>query len=183
MRKLKYHEYRLLRKADFLRWKRESDSREVRVVRRYRLSSPAEYHSYNKVVGDAQRLVRLLTLLPKDDAVRIKRTDALLTKLYDMGLISDKTNLLAVSKVSVSSVCRRRLPVVMVRMKFAQTLQEATSLIEQGHVRIGPTTVKNPAMLVARAREDFITWVDSSKIKRKVQQYNDQLDDYDLLNA
>jgi U3 small nucleolar ribonucleoprotein protein IMP3 len=29
--------------------------------------------------------------------------------------------------------------------------------------------------------EDFVTWVDTSKIKRKVMQYNDQLDDYDLL--
>jgi U3 small nucleolar ribonucleoprotein protein IMP3 len=30
--------------------------------------------------------------------------------------------------------------------------------------------------------EDFVTWVDTSKIKRKVLQYNDRLDDYDLLN-
>lgn len=30
--------------------------------------------------------------------------------------------------------------------------------------------------------EDFVTWVDTSKIRRKVMQYNDKLDDYDLLN-
>ncbi len=29
--------------------------------------------------------------------------------------------------------------------------------------------------------EDFVTWVDTSKIKRAVQKYNDKLDDYDLL--
>lgn len=29
--------------------------------------------------------------------------------------------------------------------------------------------------------EDFVTWVDTSKIKRKVLKYNDKLDDYDLL--
>ena len=29
--------------------------------------------------------------------------------------------------------------------------------------------------------EDFVTWVDTSKIKRKVLRYNDKLDDYDLL--
>jgi ribosomal protein S4 len=28
--------------------------------------------------------------------------------------------------------------VVMVRMKFAETLREATTFIEQGHVRVGP---------------------------------------------
>lgn len=183
MRKLKFHEYRLLRRSDFLRWKRESDSREVRVVRRYRLGGPDEYHSYNKLVGDIKHTITLLKALPKDDKVRVKRTTELLTKLYDMGIIADKTNLLPASKVSVSAICRRRLPVVLTRLKFTQTLQEATSLIEQGHVRIGPTIVKDPALIVPRAREDFITWVDSSKIKRKVQTYNEQVDDYDLLNA
>ncbi len=34
----------------------------------------------------------------------------------------------------------------------------------------------------ARNMEDFVTWVDTSKIKRKVLQYNDRLDDYDLLS-
>jgi U3 small nucleolar ribonucleoprotein protein IMP3 len=29
--------------------------------------------------------------------------------------------------------------------------------------------------------EDFVTWVDTSKIKRKIANYNDTLDDYDLM--
>jgi U3 small nucleolar ribonucleoprotein protein IMP3 len=52
----------------------------------------------------------------------------------------------------------------------------------QGHVRVGPETVLEPAFLVTRAMEDFVTWVDTSKIRRKVLAYNDKLDDYDLLN-
>ena len=28
--------------------------------------------------------------------------------------------------------------------------------------------------------EDFVTWVDTSKLKRTVASYNDELDDYDL---
>jgi hypothetical protein len=53
----------------------------------------------------------------------------------------------------------------------------------QGHIRVGPETVTDPAFLVTRPMEDFVTWVDTSKIRRKVQAYNDALDDYDLLNA
>ena len=52
----------------------------------------------------------------------------------------------------------------------------------QGHVRVGPETVLEPAHLVTRPMEDFVTWVDTSKIRRKVLAYNDKLDDYDLLN-
>lgn len=54
--------------------------------------------------------------------------------------------------------------------------------VEQGHVRVGTETITQPAYLVTRAMEDFVTWVDTSKIKRKVLKYNDALDDYDLLN-
>ena len=48
---------------------------------------------------------------------------------------------------------------------------------------MGPDTVTDPAFLVTRSVEDFVTWVDTSKIKRKVMKYNDKLDDFDLLNA
>jgi ppGpp synthetase/RelA/SpoT-type nucleotidyltranferase len=32
-----------------------------------------------------------------------------------------------------------------------------------------------------RNMEDFVTWVDSSKIKRAIMQYRDKMDDYELL--
>lgn len=32
-----------------------------------------------------------------------------------------------------------------------------------------------------RNMEDFVTWVDSSKIKRNIMKYRDKLDDFDLL--
>ena len=70
----------------------------------------------------------------------------------------------------------------MVRLKLAEYLKEAVTFIEQGHIRVGPETVTDPAFLVTRNMEDFVTWVDSSKIKRKLLQYNDKLDDYDMLN-
>ena len=35
--------------------------------------------------------------------------------------------------------------------------------------------------LVSRSMEDFVTWVDTSRIKRTIMRYNDKLDDYDLL--
>lgn len=183
MRKLKYHEYKLLRKADFLKWKRENNLREVKVARRYRLSSPEEYHQYSKIAGDIKQLCSKLKELKPDDSTRVKRTEDLITKLYDMGIISLKSGLDECANVTVSAICRRRLPVVLQRLKFAENLTEATTLIEQGHIRIGPTQIKDPAMLVTRNMEDFITWVDTSKIKRKISKFNDNLDDYDLLNA
>lgn len=56
--------------------------------------------------------------------------------------------------------------------KMSETITGATKLIEQGHVRIGPELVKDPAFLVSRTLEDFVTWVDSSAIKKHVMEYN-----------
>ena len=35
-------------------------------------------------------------------------------------------------------------------------------------------------MLCLRNMEDFVTWVDSSKIKRNIMKYRDKLDDFEL---
>ena len=75
----------------------------------------------------------------------------------------------------------RRLAVTLVRLHMAESVREACGLVEQGHVRIGPDAVTDPAFLVTRSMEDLLTWTETSKVKRKVLKYNDKLDDYDLL--
>lgn len=46
---------------------------------------------------------------------------------------------------------------------------------------MGTDLITDPAYLVTRDMEDYVTWVDSSKIKRHIMKYNDALDDFDLL--
>jgi U3 small nucleolar ribonucleoprotein protein IMP3 len=128
--------------------------------------------------------VAVLRKMDPADATRLAVTQSLLEKLYAAGAIPSARGSLALcDKLSTSSFCRRRLAVVLVRLKMAETLAEAATFVEQGHVRVGPDTVTDPAFLVTRAAEDFVTWADTSTIRRKVQQYNDALDDFDLLNA
>jgi U3 small nucleolar ribonucleoprotein protein IMP3 len=122
-----------------------------------------------------------ISLLKPEDPFRSKISEQLLDKLYNAGLIPTTNSLSQLSRVTVSSLCRRRLAVVLVHLKMSETLRQAVTLIEQGHVRVGPETIKNPSFHVTRNMQDFVTWVDQSKIKRKIAQYNDQVDDYDLL--
>jgi len=63
---------------------------------------------------------------------------------------------------------------------MSEHLKAATDLIEHGHVRVGPEMVKDPAFLVSRNLEDFVTWVDGSKIKEHVLRYNDLRDDFQM---
>ena len=183
MRKLKYHEHKLLKKVDFLTWKSESSKREASVVRRYRLQDAGDYKKYNKLCGLVTRLVSLLKKMDQRDPVREELTEKLLLKLYRVGAIPTQKSLEQCNRLSVSSFCRRRLAVVLVRLNMAENLKDACKFVDHGHVRVGPEPVTNPAYLVTRDLEDHVTWTDSSSIKRKVQKYNDKLDDFELLQA
>ncbi|KAI8326434.1 hypothetical protein GQ54DRAFT_294707 [Martensiomyces pterosporus] len=150
-------------------------------MRRYNLSKREEYHKYSALVREAQKLAHRIARLDPRDPKRQQSEEALLEKLYSIGVISSRKAMSQVEKLTVSAFCRRRLPVVMCKLNMAQYVSEAARLIEQGHVRVGPDTVTDPAFLVTRNMEDFITWVDTSSIKRKILKYNDKLDDFDLL--
>uniref|UniRef100_A0A2R5LIH1 U3 small nucleolar ribonucleoprotein protein IMP3 n=1 Tax=Ornithodoros turicata TaxID=34597 RepID=A0A2R5LIH1_9ACAR len=181
VRKLKYHEQKLLKKVDFISWEVDNNLHEVKVMKKYFVQKREDYTKYNKLSRSIRELARKIKELDQKDPFREKSTRELLEKLHSMGLITTKENLELCDRVTASSFCRRRLPVIMVRNQMAQQLKMATQFVEQGHVRIGPDLVTDPAFLVSRQLEDFVTWVDSSAIRKHVAEYNDMRDDYDLL--
>ena len=150
-------------------------------MRRYHIQGRDDYTRYNRLVGMVTKLVAVLRRLQPGDETRMELTDALLDRLVDMGVLPAKKSLAAAEALSTASFARRRLAVVLVRLRMAPTVKAAAELVEAGHVRVGPEAVSDPAFHVTRAAEDFVTWVDASRVKRKVAKYNDALDDYDLL--
>lgn len=181
VRKLKHHEQKLLKKVDFLSWKSDANLREIKLLRRYHIQDREDYVRYNRVAGMVTALVAKLRQLPPDDARRARVSQLLLDKLFRMGLIDAASSLAKAEHLPAAAFCRRRLPVVLVRLRMAQTMREAVTFVEQGQVRVGPETVTDPALLVPRSVEDWVTWVDSSAIRRSVAKYNDKLDDFELL--
>jgi U3 small nucleolar ribonucleoprotein protein IMP3 len=181
MRDLKFHEKMLLRKVSLYSWKGEENIKVAKIMRKYHIQKREDYVAYNRICGSIQSLSAKLKTLKADDPFRIAMTDQLLDKMFNMGLVTTKKSLQKAEEITTSSICRRRLPVVMVRMKMAETMRTAVTFVEQGQVRVGPNVVTDPAFLVTRNMEDFVTWVDSSKVRKTVQRYNDKLDDYDLL--
>uniref|UniRef100_UPI00398F04B5 U3 small nucleolar ribonucleoprotein protein IMP3 isoform X1 n=1 Tax=Pristiophorus japonicus TaxID=55135 RepID=UPI00398F04B5 len=156
VRKLKFHEQKLLKKVDFISWEVDNNLSEVKVLRRFRIQRREDYTKYNKLSREVRELARKIRDLNEKDSFRAKSTSRLLEKL-------------------------RRLPTIMVKLRMAQNLKTAITFIEQGHVRVGPEVVTDPAFLVTRNTEDYVTWVDSSKIKQHVMEYNEERDDFDLV--
>lgn len=134
MRKLKFHEQKLLKKVDFFDWKNEKNLHEIKVLRRYHIQDRDDYTRYNKICGMVTSLVCKLKLLGPEDPFRMQITEQLLDKLYNMGLVNSKQTLQICEKIPVSAFCRRRLPIILQELKFAETNKEAVAFIEQGRI-------------------------------------------------
>eukprot|EP01122_Echinamoeba_exundans_P006969 TRINITY_DN2057_c0_g1_i1.p1 TRINITY_DN2057_c0_g1~~TRINITY_DN2057_c0_g1_i1.p1 ORF type:complete len:182 (-),score=21.65 TRINITY_DN2057_c0_g1_i1:164-670(-) len=133
-RKLKFHERKLLKKVNFLEWKKENNIREIEVLRRYYIQDREDYTKYNKICNQIKRLAHFLSQMDAKDAFRQKMADQLLDKIYNMGLIPTKKSLVQCAKLDAASFCRRRLPIILVRNKFCENLKEAVKFVEQGRI-------------------------------------------------
>lgn len=123
----------------------------------------------------------MLEKIPAEDSFWETITKQLLTKLYDSGLVNEKENLESAKKITVSAFMRRRFLVQVKLLKFVENLQEAETFIQHGHFMIGNEIIKDPNFLVSRKMTDHITWNDQSKVKRKVQEFNNQQDDFETM--
>ncbi|XP_059487464.1 U3 small nucleolar ribonucleoprotein protein IMP3 [Neocloeon triangulifer] len=180
VRKLKHHEQKLLKKVDFISWEETNNVHEIKIMKRYHIQKRDEYATYKKLSREVRELVRKIKELDQNDPFRIESSSQVLEKLNMLGLIPSRQDLELCDKVTASSFCRRRLPVVMVRTKMAENLKLASKLVEQGHVRVGTEVIKDPAFLVTRNLEDFVTWVDTSAIRKHILEYNEMRDDFEF---
>jgi len=172
MRKLKYHEQKILRKVDFVNWRH--NLKEVAIMRRYNITRH-EYQSYLKLIFEIRQIAQNIVDL-KDEASRTRLAEKLTGKLYGMGLIKTK-RIKKCLGISVKAFCRRRLPVLIVQSGiFNGPVSTAVKYVEHGHIKIGPKSVRDPATFVTPDQEDYITW--DEKFKRKIDEYRGEVDDY-----
>lgn len=155
VRKLKYHEQKLLRKVDFTTYKSDNDHREAQVCRRYCIQKSSEYAAYNRLCGSLRSLAHRLASLDPADPVRRRHEELLLEKCWEIGILGTggggRGKLSDVEhKITVSAFARRRLPVVMTRLGLADNVQAATKFVEQGQIRVATNVITDPAFIVTR---------------------------------
>lgn len=173
MRKLKYHEKKILKKVDFVNWK--NNLKEVGIMRRYNIDRQ-EYQSYHNLCLEIRKVAQEIIDL-KDEAAKVKMTDLITNKLYNMGLIKTR-RIKKCLLIDVKAFCRRRLPILIIQSgMFNGPVSVAVKYVEHGHIRIGPRVVRDPAAFVTLEQEDYITW--DSKFKRKIDEYRGEQDDFD----
>ncbi|XP_042575232.1 U3 small nucleolar ribonucleoprotein protein IMP3-like [Cyprinus carpio] len=174
--KLKFHKQKLLKEVDFINWEVDNNLHEVKMLRKYHIEKREDYTT--KKSRNIRELAQKIWDFDEKDGFRAQSTALFLEKLYSVGLIPTKQKLSLTNEVSASAFCRRRLPTIMLKLRMAQNLKTAITFIEQGYVQSGPPVIVQYSY---RSLEDFVTWVDSSKIKQHVMNYNEERDDFDLI--
>jgi U3 small nucleolar ribonucleoprotein protein IMP3 len=67
VRKLKFHEQKLLKKVDFINWEVDNNLHEVKVMKRYCIQKREDYTMYNKLSREIREIVRRVKDLVKND--------------------------------------------------------------------------------------------------------------------
>ncbi|KAL1245021.1 U3 small nucleolar ribonucleoprotein IMP3 [Trichinella patagoniensis] len=93
MRKLRYHERKLLKKVDFINWQVDNNLHESKIMQRYRLKSHEEYTSYSKLSHEVRELARKIKELDPKDPFRVESSRLLIDKCYAIGLIPTRRGL------------------------------------------------------------------------------------------
>lgn len=81
VRKLRYHERKLLKKVDFINWEVDHNLHEVTVMRKFHIQKREDYTKYNELSRRIRDLARLIKELDANDPFRTEATRTLLEKL------------------------------------------------------------------------------------------------------
>lgn len=84
---------------------------------------------YNKLCGSLRSLAHRIAVFPSQDPFRSRVEGQILSKLYDMGVLNSQAKLSDVdNKLTVAAFCRRRLAVIMVTSKMAETVSAVSTV-------------------------------------------------------
>jgi U3 small nucleolar ribonucleoprotein protein IMP3 len=139
-------------------------------MRRYHIQDREDYHKsvlahptsssrltharYNKLCGSLRSLAHRIALLPSQDPFRSRMEGQILSKLYDMGVLNSQAKLSDVdNRLTVAAFCRRRLAVIMVTSKMAETVSAVSRPLWvdgmcQAHPKIRRSNLLNKVMSV-----------------------------------
>lgn len=81
VRKLRFHEKKLLKKVDFINWEVDKNLHEVTVMRKFYIQKREDYTKYNELSRRIRDLARQIKELDANDPFRTEATRTLLEKV------------------------------------------------------------------------------------------------------
>jgi small subunit ribosomal protein S4 len=150
-------------------WIKERLLREIELVGKYGLRNKKELWKLETLARYFRHRARSLLALPPE--VRAKEEKALLSRLYELGVLPENATLDDVLNLTAEHFLERRLQTIVWKKGLARTIHEARQLIVHGHIAIAGRRIRSPGYLVKRDEEDLVDYAPTSPFfQRKLQE-------------
>ena len=146
-------------------WRKEVLQEEIKVLGRYGLRNKRELWIAKTMARRLRHQARALLALPEH--LRVREEKALLSRLYEMGLLPENATLDDVLGLTAENILERRLQTIVYRKGLARTIYQARQLITHGHIAINGRRVTSPGYLVRRDEEDLIDYAPTSPFRER----------------
>ncbi len=146
-------------------WIKERLLEEMKLMGEYGLRNKREIWIAAAFLRKFRHRARSLLALPPE--VREKEEKALLSRLYDLGLVGENATLDDVLSLKTKDLLERRLQTIVYKKGLARTVHEARQLIVHGHIAINGRRITSPSYLVKREEEELIDYAPTSPFYKK----------------
>jgi len=154
-------------------WIKERLLREIELMGKYGLRNKKEIWKAETLARYFRHRARQLLALPPE--ARAKEEKALLSKLYELGVLPENATLDDVLGLSTEHFLERRLQTIVYKKGLAKTIYQARQLIVHGHIAIAGRRVRSPGYLVKRHEEDLVDYAPTSPFfKRRLEEVQAQ---------
>ncbi len=141
-------------------WIKERLVRELELVGKYGLRNKRELWKAETLARYFRHRARKLLALPPE--AREKEEKALLSKLYQLGVLPENATLDDVLNLTAEHFLERRLQTIVYKKGLARTIYQARQLIVHGHIAIAGRRIRSPGYLVKRDEEDLVDYAPTS---------------------
>jgi len=145
-------------------WIKDRLLQEIELVGKYGLKNKKELWIAATLARKLRHRARHLLSLPEEE--RRAQMEAILERLYEMGLVDRDATLDDVLGLTAADVLERRLQTIVYKKGLAKSIYQARQLIVHGHIAIGGRRVTSPGYLVRRDEEALIDYSPGSPFKR-----------------
>lgn len=144
-------------------WQRKRIEDERKILGSFGLKNKKEIWKMQSRLRSFKTQAKIL--IARTDAQGKKEEEALLAKLYHMGLIEQGANMDNILELDLEDMLKKRLQSIVCNQKLAQSMRQARQFIVHGHVTVNGTVVDVPSYIVKRAEENTIKFHETSTLK------------------
>jgi small subunit ribosomal protein S4 len=106
------------------------------------------------------------SLLGAGESERVKIEREYLTKLSNIGVLSESAAIDEVLDLDIRDLLERRLQTMVFRRGLAKTVYQARQLVSHGHISVAGRIVSVPGYIVSRSEEQKIKYFTHSPLSK-----------------